>query len=123
MAWTYQITTRNVIDPSGTVIGQGYTGHGLGLNNPVDEGIHNVGPLPEGKYTIGPFYDDPHGKGPIVAHLIPSPLNEMYGRSGFMIHGDTAAHNQTASEGCIVLAHNLRQAIASSLDRDLLVVA
>ena len=121
--WTYQQSTGNLTDPYGKVIGVGYAGHGPGIDNPADEEIRNIGPLPTGKYTIGPFYDDPHGKGPLVAHLIPDPANEMYGRSGMMIHGDTAAHNQTASEGCIVLAHNLRAAIASSLDDDLLVIA
>ena len=121
--WTYQQSTGNLTDPSGEVIGQGYAGHGAGVNNPADEGIRQTGPLPTGKYTIGPFFNDVSGKGPLVAHLIPDPTNEMFGRSGFMIHGDTMAHNETASEGCIVLAHDLRQAIASSMDDDLVVVA
>jgi hypothetical protein len=122
MAWTYQQSTGDLTDPQGVIIGQGYAGHGAGLDNSADENIHNIGPLPTGNYTIGQFFDDPGGKGPIVAHLIPDPTNEMFGRSGFMIHGDTAACNHTASEGCIVLAHALRQTIASSGDNALIVV-
>ena len=35
--------------------------------------------------------------------LIPSPTNEMFGRSEFLIHGDSLEHPGAASEGCIIL--------------------
>jgi hypothetical protein len=47
----------------------------------------------------------------------------MFGRSGFFIHGDNQAMNHTASEGCIILPHAARIAIASSGDRGLRVIA
>ena len=77
------------------------------------------GPLPVGIYTMGPWYDDkpgPTSKGPIVTRLTPSPENEMYGRSGFMIHGDNDAMNHTASDGCLVAGHGYRAAMAASAD-------
>jgi hypothetical protein len=45
-----------------------------------------------------------------------------YGRDGFMIHGDSIANPGTASEGCIVLRRNERQAIWESNDHVIEVV-
>lgn len=42
-----------------------------------------------------------------------------YGYSG---HGDNAARNRTASEGCIILPRLIREAVAANVDRGLLVV-
>jgi hypothetical protein len=120
--WEYSQSSGNLLDPSGIVIGVGYSGNGADLNNPAGQGDIGHGPCPQGSWTIGPFFDDPGGKGPIVAHLSPCPGNDMDGRAGgFMIHGDNGAMNHTASDGCIVLARDLRQAIASSGDTQLLV--
>lgn len=88
----------------------------------VGIGYSGIGPLPRGSYIIDPFFDDPDGKGPIVAHLTPLPQTSTFGRSGFMIHGDNCAQNHTASHGCIILAHNLRQQIEVSNDNALEVV-
>jgi len=38
----------------------------------------------------------------------------MYGRSGFMIHGDSQKHPSQASEGCIVLDFAFREIITRS---------
>ena len=46
--------------------------------------------------------------------LTPDPSNEMYGRTSFLIHGDTGAHNHGASEGCIIFNLCVRQQIATS---------
>lgn len=121
--WTYQQSTGDLTDPQGVFMGKGYSGHGQGLDNPADEQIRAVGPLPCGWYTIGAFFDDPGGKGPIVAHLAPSQGTETFGRSGFMIHGDNSEGNHSASEGCIVLNRSLRKAIAASGDTALQVIA
>ena len=117
--WTYSQSTGNLTEPSGTIIGTGYSGHGAGVDNPADEQIPDVGPLPVSSYTIGPFFNDPGGKGPLVAHLTPCDGTVEYGRSGFMIHGDNTEANHSASEGCIILAHPLRLAIAQSGDNSL----
>jgi lipoprotein-anchoring transpeptidase ErfK/SrfK len=79
-----------------------------------------VGPLPSGKYTIGLPYDD-HQVGKFALPLIPDPTNEMHGRSLFRIHGDNPHLNHTASHGCIILAHPLRESIAKSSDKELVV--
>ena len=121
MSWSYEQATGALAAPDGTLAGTGYSGHGAGLNNPAAEQEIGVGPIPIGGYTIGPFFDDPGGKGPLVAHLKPDEENVMFGRSGFMIHGDNPQMDHTASDGCIILAHELRQEIAASGDNRLLV--
>jgi hypothetical protein len=99
----------------------GYSGHGEGLNNPSLSHVHDVGPIPRGAYLISSFFTDPE-KGPIVARLSPEPGTETYGRSGFMLHGDNARVNHTASLGCIIQGHDVRQAVAVSGDYELAVI-
>lgn len=123
MAWTYSQSTGNLTDPNGNLLGQGYSGNGADLDNPAGQADEGHGPIPQGDWSIGAFFDDPGGKGPIVCHLMPNLGTETFGRSGFMIHGDNAAMNHTASEGCIILAHTLREAIAASVDNLLSVTA
>jgi lipoprotein-anchoring transpeptidase ErfK/SrfK len=48
----------------------------------------------------------------------------MDGRDGgFMVHGDNEHLNHTASDGCIILSHALREAIQQRGDKGLEVVA
>ncbi|MGK3131451.1 tlde1 domain-containing protein [Pantoea sp. C8B4] len=54
--------------------------------------------------------------------LQPAPSNVMYGRAGFLIHGDSVAHPGGASNGCIVMPLNIRHKIWSSGDRQVEVV-
>lgn len=119
----YQISTGN-FTPSGGPLnaGIGYSGNGEDLNNILSQNIHNHGPIPVGFYTFDSWYNDPE-KGPIVTKLIPSPTNIMYGRSGFMIHGDNKEMNHTASDGCIILPHWLRQTLSTLEDQTLQVIA
>lgn len=119
--WSYVSASGN-LSQDGTFVGTGYSGRGPGLNNPDQENVSNVGPVPRGNYTIGNFFDDPGGKGPIVSDLTPDAATNVFGRSGFMIHGDNAAANHSASHGCIILAHALRQRISDSADTALEVV-
>lgn len=121
--WTYVITTGALRNPDGETAGFGYSGFGEGLNNPAMQNVHDVGPIPEGDWTIGRFFDDPGGKGPLVAHLTPAEGTETYGRSGFMVHGDNKAMDHTASHGCIILSRNLRETLIASSDRALKVIA
>ncbi len=83
--------------------------------------MKNVGPIPRGQYTIGPAYTDPH-RGPVVMRLTPSGGQDMFGRDGFLIHGDNAKHDKSASEGCIVLERGIRNKISASSDHQLTVV-
>ncbi|MBS1803530.1 MAG: DUF2778 domain-containing protein [Acidobacteria bacterium] len=99
----------------GSLLGICYSGHGAGVNNPLYQDVHEFGPIPQGWYTIGKFFDDLGGKGPIVAHLAADDGNQMFGRSGFMIHGDNAKGDRSASEGCIIAGHTLRLQIAGEV--------
>jgi hypothetical protein len=121
--FTYKISTGELTAANG-VVSKGYSGAaGLSKNNPIYESVKNVGPIPEGEYTIeGPPFDTPT-HGPFVMRLIPKPTNKMYGRSGFLMHGDSLRAPGTASEGCIIMAFLIRQAVWLSGDRDLKVIA
>lgn len=119
--WKYSQSTGELLSPAGSSIGVGYSGHGDGVNNPSLQNVHDVGPIPRGVWTIGEFFDDPGGKGPMVAHLIPADGTETFGRSGFMIHGDNSELNHSASEGCIILGKTMRAMVMASGDRTLTV--
>lgn len=121
--WTYQDSTGK-LSRNGTLVGQGYSGFDFGKNSVKAESIPNIGPVPEGQYSIGAPEDlagGPHG--PYVLRLAPKPGNKIYGRSGFLIHGDSILKPGTASRGCIVLNYTIRRLIVSSGDHDLCVVA
>ncbi len=100
----------------------GYSGKGAGKNNPLLQEIHNVGPIPEGTYTIGVPHDS-HTHGPFAIPLIPDGANEMFGRAGFLIHGDSIEHPGAASEGCIIMPRSVRERIMSSGETTLEVIA
>jgi hypothetical protein len=109
---TYRVQTGDLYADSGKWLGSGYSGHGDGVNNVSEAGIPNVGPIPPGcVFDIGAPGD----------HIGPLsfPLTLQEGsttRSGFYIHGDNQAHNETASEGCIVMGPEIRSQIADLLD-------
>jgi len=105
----------------GVKVGEGYSGHGPGLNNPDKEDVRGVGPIPAGRYAMSDFFDHPH-LGPVVCHLVPSPENDMHGRSAFDVHGDNAFVNHSASDGCIILARKLREMLRDEGPREIEVV-
>jgi len=55
--------------------------------------------------------------------LTPESGTETFGRSGFLIHGDLAGEvgKDLASDGCIILARDLREEISDSNDWELTV--
>jgi hypothetical protein len=120
---TYSQSTGELRDAGGELLGIGYSGNGGGMNNPDMQAVKDVGPIPRGLWLIEDPFDDPGGKGPLVFRLEPTPTTDVCGRSGFLIHGDNAALDHSASEGCIVLARVIRDRISQSPDRDLTVVA
>src|SRR6266404_4504687 len=120
--WIWHQASGKLLDPSGLVIGFGYSGRGVGKNNPESQSLENVGPIPEGYYKIG----EPHDSvthGPFVLALTPDPQNNMHGRKEFLIHGDSVIQPGTASKGCIVLSRSVREDIAKSFDKVLAVVS
>lgn len=120
MTSTYSIST-GVLLVKGLKVGTGYSGHGASLNNPTDIEKVGVGPLPIGTWQIGPWHDDPH-LGPLVSHLTPVSVANLYGRSGFYIHGDNALLNHTGSDGCIVLSLTLRKLLRDAEETYLVVI-
>jgi hypothetical protein len=137
--WQYEQSTGR-LTKDGVYIDTGYSGHGVGLNNPEDEALRNIGPIPCGKYTIGaprvpvdhlgPFampltgmsqmQVDPGEAGKAV---FASLAMQMFGRSGFLIHGDSPLMNHTASDGCLIFQRSTRVMIAASDDKELMVVS
>ncbi|MGY2050685.1 tlde1 domain-containing protein [Methylobacterium sp. JK268] len=100
----------------------GYSGSevGGGKNNPDAQCRQDVGPLPRGDYQIGgPIM----GPSPYSLPLTPASTNDMCGRSGFLIHGDSIAAPGRASHGCIILARPARERIVASGIDKLIVVA
>jgi len=112
------------VDSTGSsFIERGYSGAGAGKNNATMQSVHDVGPVPQGDWmitdlTIG---NTPHG--PYVLHLAPNENTITFGRSGFLIHGDSIAAPGTASKGCIILPRAIRERIWQSNDRQLTVTA
>lgn len=119
--WTFRQTDGALIR-DGAMVGEGYSGHGRGRNNPTLESHVEMGPIPRGRWKIQfpPYQSVNHG--PLCMRLVPAVGTDVFGRSGFLIHGDSAEHPGQASLGCIVLARPIREQIAESGDSDLEVV-
>lgn len=118
MAWIYSQSSGE-LTRAGELVATGYSGAGIGRNNPAEQAVRNVGPIPRGRYRIGPEFVAPI-QGPCAMRLSPEG-HDALGRCGFLIHGDNAAHD--ASTGCIILPPEAREQIAASADRDLEVMA
>jgi type VI secretion system (T6SS) effector TldE1-like protein len=121
MPWTYS-QSAGTLTREGATIAIGYSGHGDGKNNPAMQQIPNVGPIPQGRYSIGDPRDS-EKVGPYALPLTPSDGTDTFGRSAFMIHGDSIVHPGTASEGCIILLRDARHQVGESDDRVLVVTA
>ena len=122
MSWKYIQSTGQMFNPDGLIMSTGYSGAGAGKNNPAMQNVQDVGPCPVGFYDMGTAVDtETHG--PCVIPLTPRPENEMYGRSGFLCHGDSVNAPGTASKGCIIQAAFVRHAMRDSQDRSLQVVS
>lgn len=118
--WTYEQATGTLSDEKGYSV-TGYSGHGDGKNNPAMQSVRNIGPIPVGRYTIcAPRDTKDHG--PFVLSLTPYADNNMCGRAGFLIHGDSISAPGTASHGCIIVPRTAREKVWASGDRILQVI-
>lgn len=118
-----QATGNTYVDYGGSYdfFASGYSGsadHG-GKNNPDAQCEKDIGPLPRGIYQIG---NPVTGPSPFSLPLKPAPENDMCGRSGFYIHGDSIAAPGRASHGCIIMKRPDRERMAASGLRKLKVV-
>ena len=120
--WTWEQSKGRMLDSKGNLLAEGYSGAGAAKNDPDKQAIEDVGPIPQGTYRIAPPVDTvTHG--PAVLPLTPLPMNQIYGRMGFLIHGDSVVSPGTASMGCIILPRFARDRIAQSGDSTLKVVS
>jgi len=119
-----QATGRMLVSENGQydTLAVGYSGSlsRHARNDPDQQCVVKAGPIPRGLYRIGP---PEMGPSPYSLRLTPDPSNEMCGRSGFLIHGDSISHPGDASDGCIILTRRERETIVSSGLRNLVVVA
>lgn len=123
MSWTYAQSTGGFYDLNLQKVADGYSGYGECKNQPGSQQVPDAGPIPVGDWKIiGPPTDtDSHG--PFVLRLEPCPGTETFGRSEFLIHGDSKENPGFASRGCIILPRPIREKIWASVDLLLTVVA
>lgn len=121
-AWTYAQKSGE-LQKDGTPVATGYSGAGAGKNNPVLQNVPNVGPIPQGDWTIAGPPANTADHGPYVLTLNPTVGTETFGRTGFLMHGDSKEHPGCASHGCIILPRAAREQVWNSGDRELEVLA
>jgi len=119
MNWKYEQKTGKLYDPQGNFVAKGYAGGNCGknpegINNADMQGVKSVGPLPVGVYTRGAVVLQSH-LGPFAIPLVPDKDNDMLGRGGFFMHGDTTPSGN-ASEGCIIMLRAIRELFYKSTD-------
>lgn len=107
---------------SGKDDGDGIPEPGEGKNDPTKQQERSTGPIPCGLWSIFPPYFS-ETKGPYVMRLMAHRDTVTFGRSGFLIHGDSKSNPGSASLGCIVLPPRIRQRIWESGDHTLLVLS
>ncbi len=115
MPWTYSQSTGR-LSHDGAFIGLGYSGRGAGKNNPGAQTQMMIGPIPRGTYKIHAPFTHPHS-GAYTMRLTPEQGTFTFGRSGFMMHGDSVLHPGEASDGCIIQNLGVRHRVWESGDR------
>jgi hypothetical protein len=107
----------------GKQVATGYSGRDEGKNDPAMQAVANIGPIPQGNWAIigPPFNSRDHG--PYVLRLQPAPGMNTFGRSGFLMHGDSIESPGCASKGCVILPRAIREEVWNSGDTALDVVA
>jgi hypothetical protein len=115
LSWLFQIVRGRILKPNGQLHCAAYSGAPGFIDNPQFECFKNLGPICEGVYDMVAMVDDPE-HGPDCIILKPRFGNMMYGRDGFMWHGDSKKHPGCASLGCVVSIRLARDAAWQSND-------
>jgi len=121
MAWRYEQATGAMLKANGELAGTGYSGSPLARNDPARQAEQNVGPIPRGLWRLVALLQH-SDHGPYAIVLLPNKDTITYGRSGFLIHGDSIPHPGAASHGCIIQPYETRVSMWTSGDHDLEVV-
>lgn len=120
--WIYRIKPGR-LSQGDRFVSIGYSGMGASRDDPGAIHVRGQGPIPVGVYVIGPEREITETHGPVVLPLTPIAYVETFGRSNFLIHGDSVSHPGSASHGCIILPRPIREEISSSRDRLLVVLS
>jgi hypothetical protein len=99
-------------------VADGYSGGDDGKNNPDMQAVHTVGPILQGGGSIErpPINTAKHG--PYVLRVEPASGTDTFGRSGFLMPGDSKE-----SPGCVIMPRPVREHVWNSGDTELEVVA
>lgn len=119
--WVYQQRTGKLFRGD-TLQCVGYSGFGGGKNEPTAQNMAGIGPIPQGAYLIGSPSDNPE-HGPLALHLLPLTGTNTFGRSAFLVHGDSIETPGAASHGCIISPRQVREAMYTGQDKLLVVVS
>ncbi|GBQ94964.1 hypothetical protein AA23498_2160 [Acetobacter nitrogenifigens DSM 23921 = NBRC 105050] len=119
MVWIYNQASGE-LTRAGKFVEIGYSGHGDGKNKPSMQDKASIGPTPKGTYTFSAPFTHPHS-GRYTMRLHPQTGTNTFGRSGFMIHGDSIRHPGEASEGCVIMSIKTRTQMWESGDHTLVV--
>ncbi len=112
VALVYYQKKGTLMDMEDRGVGQGYSGAPGHVNEPADERLKEQGVIPCGTWTVGPVIWNSHEtgrKGENLIKLVPDQTTaervRAMGRDpySFYIHADNRQHNQSASEGCIIM--------------------
>ena len=119
--WTYN-QQNGQLSHNGKLVAVGYSGFEANKNNPAAESIRNEGPIPRGLWEIGDMIESTVSHGPFVLPLIPCEGTDTFGRSGFLIHGESVHAPGSASFGCVIQPRWVRVQMGHSADKQLQVV-
>lgn len=122
MVWVYRQSTGELFR-DGLLYAGGYSGAPGYVNRPEAQELEDRGPIPRGRWLIGARLDT-EAHGPACLRLVPAAGTATFGRSGFLVHGDSRRTfgQQAASHGCVILGRATRDAMWFSLDHDLEVI-
>lgn len=110
--WTWDQSQGKLYNPEGKFQATGYSGAGIGINNPALQDKVKVGPIPRGMWRFtAPFKSSQIG--PYALALFEE-SSDFTQRSLFRIHGDNAKGDKSASWGCIILPRNVREIMWNS---------
>lgn len=117
--WIYHRSTGSLFR-NGMVVSEAscYSGAPGHINDARSEAVVGKGPIPIGVYWCLAPRRHPT-LGPVAIPLDPAGSNEMFGRSGFYIHGDNVKQDRSASQGCVICNATTR---AKFMKGDLFVV-
>jgi hypothetical protein len=115
MKWIYSQSTGN-LSRDGKLVATGYSGAVGHVNKTESEGLRNRGPIPRGLWRMFYVYQRHARLGAVAIALKPQD-HKALGRSDFMIHADSVRKPGTASQGCIILPHAARVAMAACVGK------